>query len=306
MTHEQVGAIFNFGNQTVQIANYLARMDIQDHSRIRVAMPLLSIPNNNETGIKYSQSTTSKFHEIGQNFSPVVAANGCTVQPFTDQLIIGKIWPGVHQCLPEACMVTGMDEIFEITIEPAIVNPTSQQFPLVIMNSTNNAIKLKKNELIGKIAMLLEGKPADSTTSLDKQTNLNFDICKFKQQITKMVQKSTLTPEQQCKLEKFLISNRAIFSLEIEYVPRRENAFADFLSRKGEDQTKASSNTTTSTKDQNSKPPNIDAVETRAQARQKMVAEPSDHPDLVHDLIQLSTLPTSQIKALVGHLLKNK
>uniref|UniRef100_A0A915I336 Uncharacterized protein n=1 Tax=Romanomermis culicivorax TaxID=13658 RepID=A0A915I336_ROMCU len=54
------------------------------------------------------------------------------------------VWPGMHQCLPEACVVRGMDEIWEITIEPTIMNPTSQQFPLVIMNSTNNAIKVQK------------------------------------------------------------------------------------------------------------------------------------------------------------------
>uniref|UniRef100_A0A915J1M0 Uncharacterized protein n=1 Tax=Romanomermis culicivorax TaxID=13658 RepID=A0A915J1M0_ROMCU len=59
-----------------------------------------------------------------------------------------------------------------------------------------------------------EEKPADSTISLNKQTNLNFMVSKFKQQISNMVQKSTLTPEQQCKVEKILISNRALFSLE--------------------------------------------------------------------------------------------
>uniref|UniRef100_A0A915IA93 Uncharacterized protein n=1 Tax=Romanomermis culicivorax TaxID=13658 RepID=A0A915IA93_ROMCU len=89
-----------------------------------------------------------------------------------------------------------MDKICEITIEPAIVNPASQQFPLVIMNSTNNAIKVKKNEIIGKIAMFLEEKPADSTTSLNKPINPNFDVSKFKQQIANMVQKLTSTPKQ--------------------------------------------------------------------------------------------------------------
>uniref|UniRef100_A0A915ID78 Uncharacterized protein n=1 Tax=Romanomermis culicivorax TaxID=13658 RepID=A0A915ID78_ROMCU len=57
-------------------------------------------------------------------------------------------------------------------------------------------------------------KPADSTISLNKQTNLNFMVSKFKQQISNTVQKSTLTPEQQCEMEKILISNPALFSLE--------------------------------------------------------------------------------------------
>uniref|UniRef100_A0A915KHJ6 AMP-binding enzyme C-terminal domain-containing protein n=1 Tax=Romanomermis culicivorax TaxID=13658 RepID=A0A915KHJ6_ROMCU len=91
----------------------------------------------------------------------------------------------MHQCLPEACAVTGMDEASEITIEPAIVNPTYQQFPLVIMDST----KVKKNEVIGKIAMFLEEKSADSITSLNKPTNPDLDVGKFKQQIANRVQK---------------------------------------------------------------------------------------------------------------------
>uniref|UniRef100_A0A915KJJ0 Uncharacterized protein n=1 Tax=Romanomermis culicivorax TaxID=13658 RepID=A0A915KJJ0_ROMCU len=62
--------------------------------------------------------------------------------------------------------------------------------------------------------MFLKEKPADSTKSSNKPTNPNFDVSKFKQQIAYMVQKSTLTPKQQCKLEKFLISNPAVFSLE--------------------------------------------------------------------------------------------
>uniref|UniRef100_A0A915KY65 Prolactin receptor n=1 Tax=Romanomermis culicivorax TaxID=13658 RepID=A0A915KY65_ROMCU len=68
-----------------------------------------------------------------------------------------------------------------------------------------------------------------------------------------------------------------------EYVPGRENAFPDFLSRQYEDQTNHDSNTTTSSNNQNSTSSNIDAIKTRAQARQKMVAEPSDQPALVHD-----------------------
>uniref|UniRef100_A0A915J5S4 Uncharacterized protein n=1 Tax=Romanomermis culicivorax TaxID=13658 RepID=A0A915J5S4_ROMCU len=70
-----------------------------------------------------------------------------------------------------------------------------------------------------------------------------------------MVQKSTLTPKQQCKLEKFFISNHAIFGLEGD-------------------------------------PPM--AVETRAQDRKKMVPEPSDQPALGQDqdpIVNLADLP---------------
>uniref|UniRef100_A0A915HPL8 Integrase zinc-binding domain-containing protein n=1 Tax=Romanomermis culicivorax TaxID=13658 RepID=A0A915HPL8_ROMCU len=64
--------------------------------------------------------------------------------PYTDHVILGTIWSRDKLRTPSPCVVSSDDASSTIWIEPAIINPLVERFPVIIINNSNEIMKVKK------------------------------------------------------------------------------------------------------------------------------------------------------------------
>uniref|UniRef100_A0A915HN66 Uncharacterized protein n=1 Tax=Romanomermis culicivorax TaxID=13658 RepID=A0A915HN66_ROMCU len=178
------------------------------------------------------------------------------------QWVKSAIFPTTRVTIPEVIVqpLATNSVAVELPVEPAVVNITNGHCPLLFINNKPNSIKLQPNQLIAMAKHTLEFSESyldcqvataaadrDLTdhepTALDKSFPCHTPQQKMEFALNKITEKTYVTAAQKAKAPNMLQHNGDVFSLQgdkptitselnVEYVIGKDNACADFLSRK--------------------------------------------------------------------------
>uniref|UniRef100_A0A915KW95 Uncharacterized protein n=1 Tax=Romanomermis culicivorax TaxID=13658 RepID=A0A915KW95_ROMCU len=127
IVHEDIGAVFDFRNRTLTIANIQITFNIQCPESPLLA---LMLPPPPVLWTISSQTPSTAFINETTLAHPVISMKNVLIQPYTDHIILGTIWSCKKLETPSPCIVSSNDVSLTISIKPAIINPLVEQFPM--------------------------------------------------------------------------------------------------------------------------------------------------------------------------------
>uniref|UniRef100_A0A915J6B2 Uncharacterized protein n=1 Tax=Romanomermis culicivorax TaxID=13658 RepID=A0A915J6B2_ROMCU len=133
---------------------------------------------------------------------PVIAVKTVLIQPYTDHFVLGTIWAQDELKTPSPCVVSSNNLTSSISIEPAIINPQAEHFPVVIINNSNEIVKGKENAFADFLSRKYEVDQTDTdlpTTSKAAETTDLINVVetrdKTRQKLATMPQTDLEAPQ---------------------------------------------------------------------------------------------------------------
>uniref|UniRef100_A0A915KQC8 Uncharacterized protein n=1 Tax=Romanomermis culicivorax TaxID=13658 RepID=A0A915KQC8_ROMCU len=120
---------------------------------------------------------------------PIIAVKNVFIQPHMDHIILGTIWACKKLRTPTPCMVSSENNSSSISIEPAIIDPHVEHFPVIIINDSNDIIKYEVDQMDNEVPTT-----SSAASAMDK-VNVVETRAKTRQKLATTPQSDLEVPE---------------------------------------------------------------------------------------------------------------